>query len=351
VAQINTIKQQVLSAIEQNQPLKIVGGNSKAFLGREIVGEQLDMSSYTGVISYEPTELYITVKAGTLLSDVKQVLSEKNQMLPFEPPQVNEKTTIGGVISTGLSGPRRPYAGSVRDFVLGIHCINGSGQEMSFGGQVMKNVAGYDLSRLLTGSFGTLGVILEVTLKVLPVPEYELTGSKKITKHQALELKSKLSNQAIPVSATCYYDEMLYVRFSGNKNVVKDCLAVFELEEYENGNDVWSKLRDYKLPLFNSEKNVWRLSVPSLSNIEFGNDEFVIDWGGAQYWLASERPAKEIFAIAEEVYGSALLFHSSNKNDNVFQPLSDELFKLQQNLKQAFDPKRILNREKMYKNL
>ncbi|MBL1142880.1 MAG: glycolate oxidase subunit GlcE [Proteobacteria bacterium] len=348
---IITIKEQIETAIEQRENLKIVGGNSKSFLGRDIVGSKIDMSDYTGVISYEPTELYISVKAGTLLSDVNKVLSEKNQILAFEPAEVNEKTTIGGVVATGLSGPRRPYAGSVRDFVLGISCINGLAKNMSFGGQVMKNVAGYDLSRLLTGSYGSLAVIYDVTFKVLPIPEFESSGCKQTSRQEALETMSELSVKSFPVSAACYYDGLLSVRFSGNKKVVKDSMQNFSLQEMDNSEQFWSELRNFKLPFFNSEKPIWRLSVPSSSNIGFEKDDYVIDWGGAQYWLASERPANEIFSLAEGFGGSALLFHGGDRSGDVFQPLSKGIFKLQQNLKQAFDPYRILNREKMYKTL
>lgn len=346
-----TIKEQISAAIEQGEPLRIVAGNSKAFLGRNVVGNQIDMVDYTGIINYEPTELYITVRAGTLLSEVKEVLAEHGQMLAFEPPEVNEETTMGGVVATGLSGPRRPYAGSVRDFVLGVHCINGLAKEMSFGGQVMKNVAGYDLSRLLTGSYGTLGVILEVSLKVLPLPEFELTGFKNISKQKALEVMSELSGKSIPVSAACYDGDLLYVRFSGNEKVVRDSLKEFKLEEHESGEQFWNGLRDFKLPILNSEKPVWRLSVPSTSNIDLKNDDYVIDWGGAQYWFASDRPANEIFTMAEEQGGSAMLFRGGDRNGDIFQPLAGGLFKLQQELKQAFDPHRILNREKMYEKL
>jgi len=348
---IITIKEQILAAIEQGKPLKIVGGNSKSFLGRDITGAKIAMADYTGIISYEPTELFITVKAGTLLSEVKQVLAEQGQMLAFEPAEVNTKTTIGGVVATGLSGPRRPYAGSVRDFVLGIRCINGLAQELSFGGQVMKNVAGYDLSRLLTGSFGTLSVILEVTLKVLPLAEFELTGCKKISKHQALEIMSELSCKSTPISAACYYKENVYVRFSGNEKVVKECLTEFELDEYKESNQFWSGLCDFKLPVFNSDKPIWRLSVPVASKVNIESEHYLIDWGGGQYWFASEQASNEVFTMAEKLGGSALLFRGGDRHADVFQPLENGLFKLQQALKKSFDPHKILNPEKMYVNL
>ena len=348
---IITIKEQVSDAIEQEKPLKIVGGNSKEFLGRNIAGTPIEMAEYTGVISYEPTELFITVRAGTLLSDIKQALVEHGQMLPFEPAEVTEKSTIGGVIASGLSGPRRPYTGSVRDFVLGVRCINGLGKDMSFGGQVIKNVAGYDLSRLMTGAYGTLGIIIEISLKVLPIPEFELTGYQAMSTLKALEMMHILSAKPIPLSATCYDGENLFIRLSGNEKVVKETLRVFDLEEYKNGDQFWNELRDFKSPIFNRGKTLWRLSVPSTSIINLEDVKYLIDWGGAQYWLASERSAKDIFAMARELGGSASLFRGGDRDGDVFQPLPDKLLKLHQELKHAFDPHRILNPGKMYASL
>jgi len=348
---VKIIKEQISDAIEQDKSLKIVGGNSKAFLGRNTSGTPIEMTDYTGIISYEPTELYITARAGTLLCDVKQALADHGQMLPFEPAEVTEKSTIGGVVASGLSGPRRPYTGSVRDFVLGIRCINGLGKDMSFGGQVIKNVAGYDLSRLMTGAFGTLGIIIEISLKVLPIPEFELTGYQAMSIQKALEMMHKLSARPIPLSATCYEGDLLLIRLSGNEKVVKDTMKMSGLEEYKNGDTFWNELRDYKSPIFNTDKTLWRLSVPSTSNIKLEDEKYLIDWGGAQYWLVSERPAKDIFAMAREHGGSALLFRGGDHDGDVFQPLSDKLFKIHQELKHAFDPHRILNPGKMYEAL
>jgi glycolate dehydrogenase FAD-binding subunit len=345
---IMTIKEQISSAIEQGEVLKIIGGNSKAFLGRSVVGTPIDMADYSGIISYEPTELFITVRAGTLLSEVNKVLAEQDQMLAFDPPQINGETTMGGVVATGLSGPRRPYSGSVRDYVLGIRCINGLAKELSFGGQVMKNVAGYDLSRLMTGAFGTLGVITEITLKVLPQPDFELTGCQAMSIQSALDMMHDISSKAIPISASCYDGKMLFIRFSGNEKIVKETLKQLELEEYSKGEHFWNELRDFKHPFFNLEHPIWRLSVPSTADINFDEEQYLIDWGGAQYWIASERSAKEIFTMAEEVGGSALLFHGGDRKGELFQPLPEGMFKLQQELKQAFDPHRILNPGKIY---
>ena len=349
--QFRFIKEHVVEAVEQSKPLKIVGGNSKAFLGRGVTGTVVNTSPYSGVISYEPTELYITVRAGTLLSDIKSILTENGQMLAFDPPGVTDKTTIGGVVATGLSGSRRPYSGAVRDYILGIRCINGLGKDLSFGGQVMKNVAGYDLSRLMTGAFGTLGIILDISLKVAPIPEVEISCCQSMTKEKALTKMQRLSSQAIPLSASCYDGEVLYVRLSGNENSVKATSKKIGLDNEAQGQTFWDELRDYKSPIFNTDLNVWRISVPTTSKLEVGEESFLIDWGGGLYWLNSERPAKEIFNLAREAGGSAMLFRGVVQDQELFQPLSKGLLSLHKGLKKAFDPHGILNPGKMYASL
>ncbi|GJM05235.1 MAG: glycolate oxidase [marine bacterium B5-7] len=349
--QLKFIKEHVVEAAEQLKPLKIVGGNSKAFLGRGITGTVVDISPYSGIISYEPTELYITVRAGTSLSEINNILSEQGQMLAFDPPNVTDKTTIGGVVATGLSGSRRPYSGSVRDYILGVRCINGLGKDLSFGGQVMKNVAGYDLSRLMTSAFGTLGIILEVSLKVVPIPELEISCCQSTTKEKALVSMRDLSAQAIPISASCYDGKVLYVRLSGNKKSVKETSKKINFDKEDLDQNFWGELRDYKSPIFNTGINTWRISVPTTANLDLGKDPFLIDWGGGLYWLNSERPAKEIFDLAREAGGSAMLFRGTVQDQELFQPLSKGLLSLHKRLKKAFDPHGILNPGKMYESL
>ncbi len=348
VEKIALIKEQVLEAIENASSLNIIAGGSKEFLGRKITGTPLEMGRYQGIINYEPSELFITVKAGTLLGEIIQVLAERGQMLAFEPPQFTEKTTVGGVVATGLSGPRRAYTGSVRDYVLGIHCINGLGQDLSFGGQVMKNVAGYDLSRVMTGSYGTLGVILDVTFKVMPIPEFELTCFCELSRKDALTKMYELSCKPFPVSASCYDGEKLYLRISGYRDTVKTILTGIGFEEYLNGDQFWRNLRDFRSSFFNTDKNIWRLSLPVTAKPEIGDDQYLIDWGGAQYWIKSDRPANEFFKMAEELGGNATLFKGTGHNENIFQPLQEDMMIIQQGLKRAFDPHSVLNPGKMY---
>ncbi len=349
--QIQIIKEQVLNAVQLQQPLNIVGGNSKSFYGRKSEGDKLEMSEFSGIIKYEPTELYITVKAGTPLVEIIDVLKQQGQMLAFEPPLINSNTTIGGIVATGLSGPRRPYTGSVRDFVLGIKCINGLGQIMTFGGQVMKNVAGYDLSRLLTGSLGTLGIILEISLKVLPIPKFEMTGRKAMSYSEAIKTMNELSSKTFPVSAACYNKQYLYVRFSGIEKGIVSAIKTLGFDEYPGDEQWWQELRDFQLPVFTDNKLLWRLSLPSTSQLELKDDAFLVDWGGAQYWWASEQEADEVFSIAKKAGGSATLFKGGDQNGEVFQTLPSEIQKLHVGLKQAFDPHRILNPGKMYASI
>ncbi len=171
------LEARVEAAIADRTPLAIIGGGSKQFMGRSIQAEDFDVGAHQGIVSHEPSELVVTVRAGTPLEILETALAERGQMLPFEPPRFGERATIGGTIACGISGPRRPYAGAARDFVLGVKLLNGRGEILRFGGQVMKNVAGYDISRLMTGAMGTLGALLEVSLKVLPTPAATQTVS------------------------------------------------------------------------------------------------------------------------------------------------------------------------------
>lgn len=348
---IKAIQALVASAIEQARPVQIVGGDSKAFLARSITGTPLEMAGYSGIVSYEPTELYITARAGATLTEINHALTEQGQMLAFEPPHINAKTTIGGVVATGLSGPRRPYSGSVRDYVLGIRCINGLAQDLTFGGQVMKNVAGYDLSRLMTGAYGTLGIILDVSLKVMPLPEFEMTFKQAMPVAKALSIMPGLSARGLPVSASAYDGKALFIRLSGNEKVVKEACKMLGMDEYEQGQLFWNELRDYKAAIFNSDSNVWRISIPVNATLDLKNEPFFIEWGGGLYWLNSKRPAQEIFAMASAAGGSAMLFRGVNQEQDRFHPLSKGLLSLHQGLKNAFDPHGILNPGKMYATL
>jgi glycolate oxidase FAD binding subunit len=252
----------VASALEASTPLQIRAGGSKDFYGRTPTGELLDVGDHRGVISYQPSELVITARAGTPLAELEKTLAENHQLLPFEPPHFSRAATIGGTIACGLSGPRRPWGGAVRDLVLGTRIINGRGEVLRFGGEVIKNVAGYDVSRLMTGALGTLGVILDVSMKVLPIPEAEITLAFEIDASTAIETIGEIAGTACPLSGAMHFDGGLYLRLSGARAGVD---AAFKKlgGELQTHDELWRQLRDHSLPFFAHEgRNLWRLSVP-----------------------------------------------------------------------------------------
>lgn len=346
---VEQYQQQVQEAYSSGTPLYIQGGGSKTFYGREVRGEILDVSANTGLISYEPSELVITVRAGTTITEINEVLAKHHQTLAFEPPCFTTNTTIGGVLACGLSGPRRPYVGAVRDFVLGLKCLNGKAERLNFGGQVMKNVAGYDVSRLMTGAMGTLGVILEISLKVLPKPEYEQTLKGEADIVTAIRRMNTWAGQSIPISAASFHDHNIFIRLSGYKNTVLAASKKFSLSKHSDGDKYWQSLCDHKTDFFSDSAPLWRLSVPS-TTVEINLDgSCVIEWGGAERWLQTTATMKQVRHAVRLVGGHATLFKGGDREGDVFQPLSAGMKHLHIALKNAFDPKRILNRGRLYK--
>ncbi|MGA0034351.1 MAG: glycolate oxidase subunit GlcE, partial [Burkholderiales bacterium] len=257
--QIQQIAEAIRAAADAKTPLRIRGGGSKDFYGNEPAGETLDVSTYRGIVDYEPTELVITARAGTPLAEIEAAMRDKGQMLGFEPPHFGGNATIGGCVASGLSGPRRPYAGAVRDFVLGLRMLDGRGTDLSFGGQVMKNVAGYDVSRLVTGSMGTLGVILEVSLKALPLPPAEMTICRSQTKEEAIALLNEWAGKPLPITATCHVEKRLYVRLAGAAPAVKAAAGKLGGEEITNAAEFWRDIRDQRDLFFAGVAPLWRL--------------------------------------------------------------------------------------------
>ena len=341
----------VNQAVARKTPVKIVGGNSKAFYGREIEGDDLPVSAYKGIVSYEPTELVVTARCGTSLSEVEAVLAEQNQMLPFEPPHFGIQATVGGTVACGLSGPIRPYTGSVRDYVLGVRLINGRGEDLTFGGQVMKNVAGFDVSRLMTGALGTLGVILEVSLKLLPKPEAEITIQQEVDQQKAISLMNQLAGQALPLSAACYEQGKLSLRLSGFPSAIESAYKKIGGQLLGNSDAYWRSIKEHDHAFFSGSDTLWRFSVPPATEpLNFKEDCF-IDWGGAQRWYRSDLSAEEIRKIVHSKRGHATLFRNENDQSDAFSPLSPEIKKIHQRLKQSFDPAGIFNPGKMYPDL
>lgn len=344
------LQERVTDAIKHNTALKIVGGNSKAFYGRETTGEQLDVSGHSGILNYEPTELVATVRAGTRVSELEAALTAQGQMLPFEPPHLGETATIGGTVATNLSGPRRPFAGAVRDHVLGVKIINGKGEILHFGGEVMKNVAGYDLSRLMAGAMGTLGVLLEVSFKVIPVAEKELTLYRNCSIETAITTMNDWANRPYPISAGVFDGENLYIRFSGSANAVEAARKKFGGDELANGADFWQRIREQQHAFFDGDTPLWRLSVAPASNYIQLPGKTLIDWGGAQRWYKGEAEADSIRQAAMKCGGHALMFRGGDRQQ-VFQTLDPVVMRLHKNLKQAMDPNQIFNPGRIYAGL
>ncbi len=352
---LQTFKERIASATASKSPLRIKGNGTKDWYGQSLQGEVLDTTAYSGIIAYDPTELVITARAGTSLREIGKALSEKNQMLAFEPPRFDGLATIGGIVASGLSGPRRQAVGAVRDFVLGAVLMDGKADVLHFGGQVMKNVAGYDVSRLLTGSMGTLGLILEVSIKVLPRPVAQQSLQFAMTQEQALHQLNVWGGQPLPLSASCWHNGVLAIRLSGAQAAVDAAIKKMGGDALPEPEKFWDRLREQEHAFFDGvmqdkEQGLWRLSVPSVAPVLNLQGEQCIEWGGAQRWLKTTASASEIRAVAEQVGGHATLFKGGDKSVGVFHPLQPAVDRVHRNLKNAFDPAGIFNPGRMFNN-
>lgn len=345
-----SIAQRIRAAAAQGTPLVIRGGGSKEFLGRRTAGEILDVSALRGIVRYEPTELVLTARAGTPLAEIEAALAERGQMLGFEPPHFGEKATLGGTIACGLSGPARPFRGAARDFVLGTRIVNGRGEILRFGGEVMKNVAGYDVSRLMCGAYGTLGVLLEVSLKVLPRPAEERFLILECDINTAFARMVQWQREPLPVSGLCYDGERLHVRLSGAAQAVTAAQRRIGGDSDPRGTPFWERLREQHGGFFAGNDPLWRVSVPATTGPLPVAGKQLIDWGGALRWVKSAAADATLFAAAAAVGGHAMRFRGAQDGD-VFQPLPAPLLALHRRLRQAFDPHGILNRGCLYPDL
>jgi len=426
---LEQIIERIRAAHADGTPLVIQGGGSKGFYGNAVEGEILDTRPLSGVVEYQPKELVLTARAGTPLADIEALLAEQNQMLAFEPPHFGERplieplairlspqagkslvipnplpqagegasdglrapkpihATLGGCIASGLSGPRRPYAGAARDFVLGVRIVDGTGQALRFGGQVIKNVAGYDVSRLMVGALGTLGLITEVSLKVLPKPAAETTLQFELDEAAAILKMNQWAGQPLPLSASSWHAGLLSVRLSGAASAVQAAQTRLGGEVSKDAAAFWQRLRDQATPFFD-KRPLWRLAVkPTTPPLSLGDAQW-IEWGGAVRWIAADLSAATLREVAKAAGGHATLFRGEApppqpspsiglgpalspspaggrgrgegngegaivapkpiNASTVFAPLSPALATLHRNLKQRFDPKGILNRGRLY---
>jgi glycolate oxidase FAD binding subunit len=354
-ALLETVQQHVAGGT----PFVITGGGSKGFLGcRTPEQEQqprVSVADHHGVINYEPTELVMTARSGTPLSIVVSTLQSNGQQLPFDPPQL-PNATLGGTLACGLSGPTRPYAGSARDHALGVRVISGKGEDCQFGGEVMKNVAGYDVSRLQVGAYGSLGVLLDVSLKVLPLPEATMTLMFEQSAHDTAPMV-QLGRQYLPLTGAVLIGEQRFIRLAGSDAGVKSAAAQLGGETVQ-GEGPWAGIRDLNHAFFDDSRPTWRFSVPDYAHtLELPNDDdgtpaaTLYDWGGAQRWVKTNASAEMCFKAAKEAKGHATRFSEAPIGEATHQPISGVSARLQSELRASFDPKRLCNRGRFHPEL
>ncbi len=343
---------QVQAARSRRTALNICGGGTKSFYGGEPHGEPLDTTALAGISSYEPTELVVTARAGTPLAELEAALVAQGQCLPFEPPRFGERGTVGGMVAAGLAGPARAAVGGLRDYVLGTTLLNGRGEVLTFGGQVMKNVAGYDVSRLLVGSMGMLGVICEVSLKVMPIAPASCTLRLESDQAGAIRRLNDWGGQPVPLNASAWWDGTLVVRLSGAAAAVQAAGTAMggEVIEPALAATFWAGLRDHRDEFFlgaaravEGGASLWRLSVPPATAPLKLSGEQLVEWGGAQRWLCTSAPAAALREAAAAAGGHATLFRAHDKSAGAFAPLKAPLDRIHRELKQAFDPDAVFN--------
>ena len=353
------LQERVRAALADKTPLRLLGNGTKSFIGRAGVGEPLKLSGHAGILNYQPQELVVTARCGTTLAELETTLAEQGQMLPFEPPHFavpdGSDATLGGTIACGLSGPARPHWGAARDLVLGARILTGRGEVLRFGGEVMKNVAGYDVSRLMVGTLGTLGILLDVSLKVLPIPAATRTRVQTCNQDEALERMNLWGARPWPLSATCFDGEWLWVRLSGTAQGVAEAAEQIggEPVDDDEAEAFWRRLREQDHPFFlqGGESSLWRLSLPQGAPAARLEGPQWLEWSGSQRWLRSEAPEASIRAEAARLGGQATRFRGGDREGDVFHPLPEPLMQLHRRVKSAFDPHGLLNPGRLYANL
>ena len=362
---LQQFRAQILDAAHSGKQIQIIGGNTKSWYGDHAQGEILHTSAYSGIVDYQPAELVLTAKAGTPMLEIEQALANAAQMFPFEPPLFGSNATIGGVVCAGLSGPGRGQAGALRDFILGVKVMDGRGDIVTFGGQVMKNVAGYDVSRLMPGSMGTLGLLLEVSIKVLPIPAKTRTLSFKMSQAQAIEQMNRLAGQPLPLSASCWIglpeQGELMLRLGGANAAVES--ATMKLLSQWSGQQVpeeqaaefWHSIKEQTHAYFqgDDQESLWRFAVNPLSKPLPLAGVTCLEWLGGQRWFKGKLAQKDAIAIAKEHGGHATLFRGDKSQlSTVFttlqeNPLTAPLAIVQERIRHAFDPSGVFKTNRM----
>jgi len=346
---VAALQERIRAAAERGTPLELRGGGSKRFFGNAPRGEVLDTRSHIGITDYEPSELVLSARCGTTLAEIEQALAEKQQCLAFEPPHFGAGATFGGCIAAGLSGPRRVAAGALRDFVLGVKLIDGRARLLEFGGRVMKNVAGYDISRLAAGSLGTLGLIAEASIKVLPLPRAERTLRLEMNEARALEALNRWAAEPLPISASAWHAGVLHVRLSGSEPALAAGAARIGGHALADAAHWWRALREQTHEFFVGDQDLWRLSVPS-TTAPLALGPQLIEWHGGVRWLRSSAGG-DVRTAVQRAGGHATLFRARDKSAGAFAPLDPVMLRLHRALKDAFDPARIFNPGRLHPEL
>ncbi|HEY4369617.1 MAG TPA: glycolate oxidase subunit GlcE [Steroidobacteraceae bacterium] len=351
---LTSLVERVRGAAAERTPLQIRAGGTKDFYGNTPRGNLLDPRVLHGIVAYEPEELVITARAGTLLADVEATLHAQGQMLAFEPPHFGSSATIGGCVAAGLAGPRRASAGytygGVRDFLLGATLLDGRGQLLTFGGTVIKNVAGYDVARVLAGSLGILGLIVEVSLKVLPRPVCETTLRFQMDEPTALARLNAWCGEPLPISASAWSDGLLALRLSGARAAVRSAATRLGGETLDpvDAETFWRDIREHTAQFFSGSAPLWRLSLPATAEPLGPDARQLIEWGGALRWLRAVESTREILGLAQRMGGHATLFRGGDRSHGVFTPLAPPLAAIHQRLKLQFDPHGIFNPGRLF---
>ncbi len=347
--------EQIREAVAHRTAIRIQGGSSKAWYGAPSDGFVLDTRAYSGIVEYDPAELVVTAHSGTSLAALEQLLASHGQMLPFEAPHFGPDATLGGCIAAGLSGPRRMSAGAVRDFVLGVSIMTDRGEILQFGGRVMKNVAGYDVARLMAGSLGCLGLLMDISIKVLPCPVSSATLQFEFPADHAIRKTNEWGSKPLPITASAWSDGVLSLRLEGAAAGVRSAMVQLGgmLLERAAAKNLWHSIREQSASFFSqprSESTLWRICVPTITDATRLPDASsqLIEWGGGQRWLFADGADESIRQAAIDVGGHATQFRYGNLGAPAFTPLPPALMDIHRRLKAAFDPAGIFNRGRMF---
>jgi glycolate oxidase FAD binding subunit len=345
------LKERIDAAVGAGTPLQLCGSGSKQFYGRAARGERLALQEHAGVVDYDPQELVLTARAGTALRHIEAELANCGQHLPFEPPHFGADATLGGMIACGLAGPARASVGPVRDFVLGVRVLTGAGQLLQFGGRVMKNVAGYDVTRLMVGALGTLGVLLDISLKVLPRAPERLTLTFEAGAREAIERMNDWAGTSLPISASSWVDGRLYLRVQGSTAALTAARRRMGGEELAGADAFWMSVREQTHAFFQGAQHLWRIHVPAESALFDVPGRTLIEWTGTQRWIVPDDPRADLTDESRRAHGFATRFRAPDREAEVFPVLPAPLRRVHRELKKTFDPHGILNPGRLYPDL